>query len=383
MISRRTLTKLAMTAPIIAISARQSIAHVGTLDGIAAVETDSRSLDDLHKAALAEGGELIIYGGGDLPNGGAGTEAAFMKRFPGMKLRILIDRSKYQGVRIDNQLALDSLQCDAVHILAGHYYDRWKADGELLAYKPAGWDQVYPDFKDPDGTVTAVAVYAFSTLINKSLLSEQDAPRDAIDFLDPTFKGKIALTYPQDDDSILYQFDRIVSQHGWSFIERLLSQDVLWNRGSGVTRQRVEKGEATVSFTTSGPLVANPKLPTQFLLPNKDSFLSWAHPCAIFRKARHPEAAKLYMSWLLSEETQGTKRQWSVRHDMPPPDGLKPIVEYNTYPLHLREYLRDRSRLEQFRDQLEQYIGPMTGANPTGVAGIFPEGRAWKNSDSK
>ena len=71
---------------------------------------ETRSLDDLHKAALAEGGELLVYGGGDLPNGSAGTERAFNARFPGMKLRILTDRSKFHHVRIDNQLALDASQ---------------------------------------------------------------------------------------------------------------------------------------------------------------------------------------------------------------------------------------------------------------------------------
>ncbi|PSH62101.1 ABC transporter substrate-binding protein [Phyllobacterium sophorae] len=374
MLSRRTLTKLALATPLAALTIRYAAAQVGTSSGTAPVAPETRSLDELHKVALAEGGNLIVYGGGDLPNGAAGMEAAFMKRFHGMKIRILIDRSKYQGVRIDNQLSLDRLQCDAVHILAGHYYDRWKAGNHLLPYKPAGWEEVYPDFRDPDATSVAVAVYAFSTLINTNQLSRADAPRDAIDFLNPKLRGKIALTYPQDDDSILYQFDRIVTQHGWEFVDKLMSQDVLWNRGSGVTRQRIEKGERSASFTTSGPLVPNPNQPTAFLLPTTDSFLSWAHPAAIFRRARNPEAAKLYLSWLLSPEIQGARRQWSVRRDMPAPEGLEPIIAYNSYPVHFRDFLRDRGRLEQFRDQLEQYIGPMQGTNPTNVVGIFPEG---------
>ncbi|WP_458180669.1 hypothetical protein [Bradyrhizobium sp. 14AA] len=112
-----------------------------------------------------------------------------------------------------------------------------------------------------------------------------------------------------------------------------MTQEVSWNRGSGATRQRIEKGERAVSFTTSGPLVASGG-PTRFFLPRTDSFLSWAHPAAIFRRARHPEAAKLYLSWLLSSEVQGTKRQWSVRRDMPPPTGFDAISNYNSYPIH-------------------------------------------------
>ena len=29
---------------------------------------------------------------------------------------------------------------------------RWKAQGHLLAYKPAGFDAIDASFKDPDGT---------------------------------------------------------------------------------------------------------------------------------------------------------------------------------------------------------------------------------------
>lgn len=374
MFTRRTVAKFAALAPILVSTA--TAAAAGKVAGSAPeLEAETRSLEELHKAALAEGGKLVVYGGGDIPNGAASMEQAFAKRFPGMTARILVDRSKYQGVRIDNQLDLDALQCDVVHILAWQYYDRWKASGELMAYKPLGWDAVYPDFKDPDGMITSVAIYAFSSLINKSKLTENEAPYDAVDFLNPKLTGQIALTYPQDDDSILYQFERIVVKHGWDYIEKLMKQDILWNRGSGITRRRVESGEAAVSFTTSGPIVANPKGPTQFLLPKADPFLSWAHPGAIFNRTKRPAAAKLYMSWLLSEEIQGTKRSWSVREDMPPPEGMEPIYAYKTYPIHFREFLRDRARAETFRDQLEQYIGPMQGENPTKVEGIFPEGR--------
>lgn len=339
-----------------------------------AVAPETRSLDDMHRAALAEGGQLIVYGGGDLPNGAAGLEQAFMKRFPGMKVRILIDRSKFQGVRIDNQLARNRLQPDVVHILAHHYYDRWKAEGHLLPYSPPGREQVFPEYHDPDAYWTASFVFVFSTLVNITLLPEAQAPRDWIDFLDPRLKGKLALTYPNDDDSVLYQYDRVIAKHGWDWLERLLRQDVLWVQGSGYNRQLIERGERAVSFNTSGPLVPVANARTRFLLPRTDSFLSWAHPAAIFRQARHPEAAKLYLSWLLSPERQNSGTAWSVRRDMPLPTGHGPLAGYNTSPTSFRQALQDRARLEKLRDQLTQAIGPRLDPNPTQVEGVFPEG---------
>ena len=34
-----------------------------------------------------------------------------------------------------------------------------------------------------------------------------DAPKEYTDFVKPEFKDKIVLTYPNDDDAVLYQFD--------------------------------------------------------------------------------------------------------------------------------------------------------------------------------
>src|SRR5262245_9980420 len=181
-LSRRHLGKLLLTASLAGVASR-AWAQLASASQDTGVE--ARTLDELHKAALAEGGELLGYGGGDLPNGSAGTERAFNTRFPGMKLRILVDRSKYHHVRIDNQLALGRLACDAVHILSINAYDRWKVDGRLLPYKPAGWEQIYPDFKDPDGAYTGFTMFAFSTVYNTAQVTEADAPRDATDFLNP------------------------------------------------------------------------------------------------------------------------------------------------------------------------------------------------------
>jgi len=370
--SRRHLGKLLLSAPLAGMISRAWAQSDSASQNVA---IEARSLDELHKAALAEGGELLVYGGGDLPNGSAGTERAFNTRFPGMKIRILVDRSKYHHVRIDNQLALGRLACDAVHILSINAYDRWKADGQLLSYKPAGWDQIYPDFKDPDGAYTGFTVFAFSSVYNTAQVSEADAPRDALDFLSPKFKDRIILSYPHDDDAILYQFDRIVAAHGWGFIEKLLAQNPTWVRGSAPARVAVDKGEKAVTFTASGPLATPTNATSVFALPKTDSFLSWPQPFAIFKSARRPAAAKLYLNWLVSKEVQDRSRQWPVRRDATVSGGYGPVFAYNTYPAQFRAFLQDRVRLEKLRDQLEQYIGPMQGPNPTKVEGVFPPDR--------
>ena len=233
-----------------------------------------------------------MYAGGDLPNGQAANEQAFKARFPGMNIRILVDFSKYHDARIDNQLARGKLECDVAHLQTLHDFDRWKAEGRLLLYKPLGWDQVYADFRDPDGAYVAVNVFCFSNIINTRLVPEAEAPRDAVDYLDPKWKGRIVLTYPHDDDAVLYQFDRIIGEHGWGYMDRLMTQEVQWIRGTAPARLVVAKGDKAATFTASGALTPPADSPIKLLLPRNDSFLTWPQTGAIFKDARRPRCGQ-------------------------------------------------------------------------------------------
>jgi ABC-type Fe3+ transport system substrate-binding protein len=38
-------------------------------------------------------------------------------------------------------------------------------------------------------------------------VNDAEAPKEYTDFLKPEFKNKLVLTYPNDDDAVLYQFN--------------------------------------------------------------------------------------------------------------------------------------------------------------------------------
>lgn len=337
-----------------------------------AAEAETRSLDELYRAAVAKGGKLVVYAGGDTPNSSAGLEQMFKKRFPEIQVRIVTDLSKYHDTRIDQQLARGRLEVDVAHLQTLHDFERWKAEGQLLPYKPLDWDAISAEYKDPDGAFHAISMIAFSNSYNINALSAADAPRNAVDYLNPKLKGQICLTYPQDDDAVLFQFDRIVSAHGWDYMDRLMSQDVLWVRGTVPSRIVVQEGKRAATFTASGAFAAAANSPLRFVLPSSDDFLSWPQTAAIFREAPNKAAAKLYLSWMASRETAISRtNQWSVRRDVPIPGGYKPISDYNTDPLRFRMFMQDRARIERLRFQFEQVIGPVAGPNPTGVNGIY------------
>ena len=335
------------------------------------VPTETKTLDQLYAAAVAEGGQLVVFAGGDSPDQSDGLAKAFTQQFPQVNITIKTDLSKYHDARIDNQLDRDRLEPDVTQLQTLQDFDRWKSEDKLLRYRPAGWDTVYPQFKDPDGAYTGIMVLAFSYLTNNSLVPAGQAPRTALDFLTPSYTDKLTITWPNDDDAVLHMFYKIIARYGWSYLDRLMAQRPTFVRGMPASLGAVSTGAAAGTIAGFGMLAANPASPTTFTLPADDFFQSWAQTAAILATAKHPAAAKLYLNWLLSKPFQQTSvPQWSVRSDVPPPPGYRPILAYgNTSHVEFHEFMKDRATVERFKSQIELYVGAPQGPNPAGAAG--------------
>ena len=166
----------------------------------AAADSESRELEALYRAALRDGGKLVVYAGGDTAQQQDGTKAAFAKRFPGIDIQIIVDYSKIHDVRINHQIATGAAVPDVVQLQTLQNFPRWKKEGHLLAYKPASFGGMHPQFRDADGAWLAIGVLSFSLMFDVAALGA-DAPRSPQELADPKWKGKIASSYPQDDDA--------------------------------------------------------------------------------------------------------------------------------------------------------------------------------------
>ena len=333
---------------------------------------EARTLDQLYQAALKEGGKLRIYAGGDTATQQDGTKAAFKAQFPDIDLTMIVDYSKFHDARVDTQLATGTLVPDVVQLQTLQDFPRWKAEGALLPYKPAGFSRIHPAFKDPDGAWTGIFVDAFSTIYNVEQAGATP-PMTARDLLDPRWKGRIVSTFPNDDDAVLYLYKLIVERYGWDWLARFVAQDVAWVRGTQEPADRVEAGTAAVALGTDGALVPGAGTKTRFVLPAQDPFMAWAQRAAILAGAKHPAAAKLYLNWWVSKQTQSDFYMWSVRMDVAPPKGFRPIWEYrNANFAGFERFMGDRRLVEAFRQQLTLFVGEVHGAPSPGWLGLHP-----------
>lgn len=337
----------------------------------AAVREEVKSLDTLYEEAVAEGGELVVYAGGDIASQQDATVKAFQARFPKIRLTMVVDYSKFHDVRVNNQLATGKPVPDVVQLQTLQNFARWKQRGELLPYKPAGFSKIHRDFRDPDGAWNAIAVIAFSYLYDPAAVGDA-APASPKDLVNPAWRGKIASSYPNDDDATLFLYKSYVDAYGWNWMAQLAAQDIQFARGTHTPAAALRAQQKAIGLGASGSLTAPASAPVQWAVAQGQPFLAWGQRAAILKQAQHPSAAKLYMNWQLSpERQQAAFNGWSVRTDVTPAGGLKPIWTYpNAHIAEFAAFMADRAEVERWRQTFTLYFGEVKGEPSPGWFGL-------------
>ncbi|MBO9427021.1 extracellular solute-binding protein [Labrenzia sp. R4_1] len=328
-----------------------------------ALEMETKTLDELYADALAEGGEFVLRAGGDEPSQIDYYLERFKERFPDLRVTHSVDVSINHAPRFDNARAAGGEENipDVIQFQTLHDFNYYMERGLLDAYKPANWDKVYPDHKDPHGRWMGLYGVTFSNYVNLDMVDPDNPPRDALDYLDPSLKGRIILTYPHDDDAVLYQFWNLKEAYGWDYLEKLVAQEPVWTRGTAMPYHAVNNGWYAASFTTFWAFENFPGLNTAFMLPEDDYFLTWFQSAGIPTQAKNKAVAKLYLNWMLSEDMQGSWLQFPVRMDIEAPGGYGSVLRHNTSPGDFHRWMLKRPMVERFRDQMRQLIGPAHG----------------------
>jgi ABC-type Fe3+ transport system substrate-binding protein len=330
--------------------------------GSGTLAADAQSLDDLYAKAKGEGAFAFYVGGPTAP--WEARTKAFEEKYPGIKITIGGGFSNVLDKKIDEQIAAKKLEVDAAILQTAADYVRWKHEGRLMTFKPPGFDKMDAAFKDADGTFWATMINVVPYMYNTAKVTPADVPNSALDFLKPQFQGKIVTAYPADDDVTLWVFYHIVQKYGWSYMDKYMAAKPTFIQGHLGEQRSIGSGQNFVTFdsildTTSG--LKRQGMPVDSHIPTVDPLPIWPLTGAIFKDAPHPNAAKLFLSWLLEPEQQSKLPTWSPRSDVPPPAGYQPILSYhvaNDY----RAFLTDQTQVAALRKRFEAYSGPIVNS---------------------
>ena len=188
--------------------------------------------------------------------------------------------------------------------------------------------------------------------------------------LDPKWKGKLILTYPNDDDAIAYLFSLQIAKYGFEWLERLNQQDVQWVRGSASPFILLSQGvgnsssKRSITFSTTHLDGFSPAIKTK--IPSKEEYLTWFQTMAIFRSTTCLESSKLFASWILSDEWQGplSKTVTTPLNHLNALSGNEIYTNNNTQTQGFRYFENDRAVVEWWKNQYETTLGPAVGIDP-------------------
>ena len=325
-----------------------------------ALRAETRALCRLYANALREGGRVVLWAGGDTPVQMNWFKTMFEQRFPGVTLDVLVDLSKFHDIRLDRALLNGLATPDAVMLQTTFDFPRWKAQGHLELYRPIGFAAQKPGYADPDGAWITAWNYAFVPSYAKSVVP---SPTHIQDLLRPEFTGKLVLTWPHDDDAVLFVYDALRLTYGEQFLHRLAALRPEFIRGTGVAAQ-VVGGEINAMANLTG-YADEFGGSSQYMVPADEPFIVWNQRIAILKRAAHPRAARLLVSYLSSAEMQSAYPGWRARADVGEAPGL-PALETLAWgdPTLFTRWMEDRDYVAALRSKMAAIFGPVRGESP-------------------
>ncbi|HWG04502.1 MAG TPA: extracellular solute-binding protein [Beijerinckiaceae bacterium] len=216
---------------------------------------------------------------------------------------------------------------------------------ENLALKWVPENRLPSQFVDPQGYWIATNLYVLTPGFNTALVPEGTEPRTPRDLLDPKWKNKMAWPIPPAaglaPEYVGMMLEDMGEEKGLAFLHALAAQNITGLAESA--RQVLDEviaGEYPLAlqiFDNHAVISAAKGAPVDWI-PMSPA-LGVLSVASITRLAPHPNAAKLFLEFLVSEEGQkimGASGELPVHPDVPPgepglrPDGVKFRAVYFT-----------------------------------------------------
>ena len=293
----RALTKMKKTLQVL----RQCILLVFVLELLSwrGAFCQTRGQAGLIEAAKKEG-QVIWYATLNI-NDSTALLNRFNQRFPFIKTELLRAGSEQLLNRI---LTEDSAGRSAMDLVNLTTINALKRRNLLQAYRSPEFGAYPQQFKDADHYWATLYNIYYVIGYSTRMVSHKDAPKNWDDFLDPKWKGKIGMDQEEYEwyaASIRYWGN----ERAQKFHRALAKQGIHWNRGHNMIAQLMAAGEFPLGIVYAHRVESMKKsgAPIEWAKTADPVFVNLS-PVAVAAKARHPNAAKLLMDFILSKEAQ-------------------------------------------------------------------------------
>jgi iron(III) transport system substrate-binding protein len=258
---------------------------------------------------------------------------AFTEKYPGIKAVVIRTTAQVAYQRLMEEIKNGIAQCDVFSSTDIGHDVALKKEKRFAHYVPENAAKLSAEFQnlDPDGFYYPTAAGLIVLTYNTKKLTAEKAPKNWTDLLDPRWKGQVSVGHPGFSGYVGTWVVAMRKLYGWEFFEKLEKNRPQIGRSINDTVTMLNAGERLVAAGPTGTTLksADKGNPVAVVYPADGAVLMIA-PSAIMANAPHPNAARLFMEFLLDVEHARISvrdRGESVRPEVKPLDGAKPFTE--------------------------------------------------------
>jgi iron(III) transport system substrate-binding protein len=291
---------------------------------------------ELYDAAKPEG-ELIWYTAHSDDETAQALGRDFEANYPGLKVSVVRTTAQVAFQRVSQEIKAGAMQVDVLSSTDIGHYVYLKEKGQLEKYQPDNAAKVLDIYRnyDPDGYFHVTSAGLIGIGYNTLKVKEADAPKNWTELPEPKWKNKIALGHPGFSGYVGTWTVTMRKLYGWQFFEALAKNNPQVGRSINDTVTMLNAGERIIAGTgpvgtaMSSALKGNP---LAMVYPTDGTVLIIA-PSGVMKGAKRPNAARLFIEYLLSAEAS---KVWvdhfneSMRPEVAPLHGAKSAADVKT-----------------------------------------------------
>lgn len=184
-----------------------------------------------------------------------------------------------------------------------------KSKGVLAPYSsPAAAG--YADWTRKDDAIQLFGIEYVGLIYNKELVKAADVPKRYEDLADPKWKDKIVMANPANHATTISWLVGLketvfTSEEEWmSFLKGLAANKPMFVASFGPTPAPVESGEKLIAISMPKYIITKAPAPLDWARVEQP-LLGTPRAIAVTSKAPHPNAARLFVDYWLSEKAMG------------------------------------------------------------------------------
>ena len=318
------------------ITRRRAIAGLATVGASPLLPRSARADLTVLEAAARKEATLTWYVAQMSGEAAEDMGRTFTKRYPGISVSVIRTTGQVAYQRVLQELKNNSPQCDVFSTTDISHMPALKARNALAQYSPQNLGDLAPPFVGlgEDGFYVPTTASLQIMVYHTQKLKPEDVPKNWTDLADPKWKNHLALAHPAFSGYFGQMVLALRNLYGWEFLEKLAKQNPRIGRSGNDPIAMVNAGEALVGTGPVSTSVQNIEKgnPIGFVYPTDGTLLCYG-PSAVLASAPHPNAARLFLEWLLSSDYAAACAKWHlepVRADAPLMTGTKRLSEIKT-----------------------------------------------------